>query len=101
MSVEQILDMDTIKQTIKQRLLIDRLKLEDITAEEITDEMILFGEGLGLDSVEAFEVMVGMEELYGVMVEQIPADELNIHLKNVQSIADLIMASRQKGTEGS
>ncbi|KQN98854.1 phosphopantetheine-binding protein [Paenibacillus sp. Leaf72] len=100
MSVEQILDMETIKQTIKQQLLIDRLKLEDITAEEITDDLILFGDGLGLDSVEAFEVMVGMEELYGVMVEQIPADELKIHLKNVQSIAELIMASQQKGTEG-
>ncbi|PQP85359.1 acyl carrier protein [Paenibacillus sp. PCH8] len=95
------MDMDTVKLTIKQKLLIDRLRLEDITVEEIADDLILFGEGLGLDSVEAFEVMVGMEELYGVAVEQIPADELKIHLKDVQSIAELIMASRQNGTEGS
>ncbi|WP_339304055.1 phosphopantetheine-binding protein [Paenibacillus sp. FSL R5-0519] len=90
-------EMDEIKQTIKQTLLIDRLKLEDITIEEITDDMILFGEELGLDSVEAFEVMVGMEEVYGVMVEDLPATELKIHLKNVQSIAELIMVRKTKG----
>ncbi|SEL62389.1 phosphopantetheine-binding protein [Paenibacillus sp. OK003] len=98
MTVDYEVEMDEIKQTIKQTLLIDRLKLEDITAEEITDDMILFGEELGLDSVEAFEVMVGMEEVYGVMVEDLPATELKIHLKNVQSIAELIMARKTKGT---
>ncbi|WP_434748723.1 phosphopantetheine-binding protein [Paenibacillus amylolyticus] len=99
MNANLSLDMEEVKQTIKQKLLIDRLRLEDITAEEITDDLVLFGEGLGLDSVEAFEVMVGMEELYGVAVEQIPADELKIHLQNVQSIADLIMASQPRGTQ--
>ncbi|MDT9721989.1 phosphopantetheine-binding protein [Paenibacillus sp. ClWae2A] len=98
MTVNYEVEMDEIKQTIKQTLLIDRLKLEDITAEEITDDMILFGEELGLDSVEAFEVMVGMEEVYGVMVEDLPATELQIHLKNVQSIAELIMVRKTKGT---
>lgn len=98
MTVNYEVEMDEIKQTIKQTLLIDRLKLEDITAEEITDDMILFGEELGLDSVEAFEVMVGMEEVYGVMVEDLSATELQIHLRNVQSIAELIMARKTKGT---
>lgn len=93
-------EMDELKQTIKQTLLIERLKLEDITAEEITDDMILFGDELGLDSLEAFEVMVGMEEMYGVLAEDLPAAELQIHLKNVQSIAELIMAKKTKGPKG-
>lgn len=97
MSTSQELVLDGIKSVVKQTLLIDRLELEDITAEEISDDLILFGEGLGLDSVEAFEVMVGMEELYGVMVEDIPADELKVHLKNVQSIAELILSKHTKG----
>ncbi|MDF2667869.1 MAG: hypothetical protein K0R67_175 [Paenibacillus sp.] len=83
-------DLEQIKTVVKTKLLVERLELEDITPEEIDDQMPLFGEGLGLDSVEAFEVMVGMEEIYGVMVEGIPADELKIHLHNVQSIASFI-----------
>ncbi|RXZ82341.1 acyl carrier protein [Paenibacillaceae bacterium] len=89
--------MNQIKAEIKQNLLIDRLELEDITAEEIADDMILFGEGLGLDSVEAFEVMVGLEECYGVMVEGIPADELKEHLSTVESIAALVISRHTKG----
>lgn len=97
METSQRLELDGIKSIVKQSLLIDRLELEDISAEEITDDMILFGDGLGLDSVEAFEVMVGMEELFGVMVEDIPAEELKLHLKNVQSIAELILLKHTKG----
>ncbi|CAH1195485.1 hypothetical protein PAECIP111893_00702 [Paenibacillus plantiphilus] len=99
MSTSQRLELDEIKSIVKQSLLIDRLELEDISAEEITDDMILFGDGLGLDSVEAFEVMVGMEELFGVMVEDIPAEELKLHLKNVQSIAELILLKHTKGMD--
>ncbi|MBW7474041.1 acyl carrier protein [Paenibacillus oenotherae] len=97
MSISEVSVVDRIKGIVKQSLLIDRLELEDITAEEITDDMILFGEGLGLDSVEAFEVMVGMEELFGVMVEDIPAEELKRHLTNVQSISELILLKHTKG----
>ncbi|MBP1989984.1 phosphopantetheine-binding protein [Paenibacillus eucommiae] len=95
MSLTQTYDLQQIKEVVKANLLIERLELEDITADDIDEYMPLFGEGLGLDSVEAFEVMVGMEELYGVMVEDIPAEELKAHLHCVHSIASFILAQLQ------
>lgn len=95
MTMEKTAELEAIKREVKQRLLIDRLQLEDMAAEDIGDDLILFGEGLGLDSVEAFEVMVGLEELYGIMAEHIPADELRERLATVQSITQWIADSRE------
>lgn len=92
MTTQPIASDAQLKSDIKQRLIIDRLELEDITAADIADDMPLFGEGLGLDSVEAFEIMVGLEELYNVLVEGIPADEIKLHLANVNAIAAFIAA---------
>lgn len=60
--------MDTIKQELRQ-LIIDTLKLEDISAHEIEDDAPLFGEeGLGLDSIDALELTVALEKTYGVTI---------------------------------
>ncbi|MFK7692086.1 phosphopantetheine-binding protein [Paenibacillus sp. HJGM_3] len=88
-----LLSLEELKQIVKEKLLVERLELEDVTAADIGDEMPLFGEGLGLDSVEAFEVMVGLEAVFGVMVEGIPAEELKAHMRHVDSIARFIQAS--------
>lgn len=85
-----VLDLEQLKAEIKQKLLIERLDLEDITAEEIDDDLPLFYDGLGLDSVEAFEIMVGLEEMYGVTFESIPAEKIRQLLKNVESIAQFV-----------
>lgn len=54
---------------IKQ-ILVTTLKLEGMTPESIEDEAVLWGEGgLGLDSVDALELMVVLEQEYGVRVE--------------------------------
>ncbi|MBW7460838.1 phosphopantetheine-binding protein [Paenibacillus sepulcri] len=87
---EQAFTLEQIKDVVKRKLIIERLEMEDITAEDIDDEMELFGDGLGLDSIEAFEVMVGMEVVYGVKVEGIPIDDLKVHLRCVNSIAGFI-----------
>jgi acyl carrier protein len=88
-----LITFEEMKRTVKEKLIVERLELEDVTAEDIDDEMPLFGEGLRLDSIEAFEVMVGMEAVFGVMVEGIPAEQLKEHLYNVESIARFIEAS--------
>ncbi|MBB6673759.1 acyl carrier protein [Cohnella nanjingensis] len=88
-----LISFEDMKQTVKEKLIVERLELEDVTAADIGDEMPLFGEGLGLDSVEAFEVMVGLEAVFGVMVEGIPAERLREHLTNVTSIARFVEAS--------
>ena len=51
-----------------KRLIIDTLKLEDITPENIEDDGALFGTGLGLDSIDALELVVALEKQYGVFI---------------------------------
>lgn len=52
---------------IKQ-LIITRLKLADMTPEMIEDHAPLFGEGLGLDSIDALELVLGLEKEFGVII---------------------------------
>jgi acyl carrier protein len=52
---------------IKQ-LIIQRLKLIDLTPELIETDAPLFGEGLGLDSIDALELVLGLEKEFGVII---------------------------------
>lgn len=52
---------------IKQ-LIIGRLKLVDMTPEMIEDDAPLFGDGLGLDSIDALELVLGIEKEFGVVI---------------------------------
>lgn len=56
-----------LKDRIK-RLIVDRLKLET-EASDIADDQPLFGEGLGLDSIDALELVLGLEQEFGVKIE--------------------------------
>ena len=49
--------------------LIEELNLEDITPEEIDAEAPLFGDGLGLDSIDALEIILILEKNYGDFIE--------------------------------
>jgi len=52
-----------------KKMIIDTLKLEDITLEDIGDDVPLFREGLGLDSIDALELVVAIEKLFNVIIE--------------------------------
>ncbi|MDD5358924.1 MAG: phosphopantetheine-binding protein [Sulfurovaceae bacterium] len=56
--------------TIKEQL-IEALQLEDITADEINDDAPLFSEGLGLDSVDAIELVIFLDNNYGIKMDNI------------------------------
>lgn len=58
---------DTLISELKA-LLIDGLHLEDITADEIALDEPLFGEGLGLDSIDALEMAVLLDRQYGIKI---------------------------------
>ena len=52
-----------------KRLIVDSLHLEGIQPEMIQDEAPLFGEGLGLDSVDALELVVALEKEFGIKIK--------------------------------
>ena len=51
-----------------KKLIIERLKLEEVSPEDIGTDDPLFGEGLGLDSIDALEMVLGLEKEYGVII---------------------------------
>jgi acyl carrier protein len=52
-----------------KELLIERLKFEDMTPDDIPDEEPLFAGGLGLDSIDALEIVVMLESEFGIKVK--------------------------------
>jgi len=70
------------------------LNLEGMKPEDITDDGELFGEGLGLDSIDALELIVLLEKNYGIKLKD-PAQG-KIIFKSVRTMADFIQANRIK-----
>ena len=62
----QEVEISEIKERLK-KLLVDRLKLQ-VDPASIDESAALFGEGLGLDSIDALELVVGLEQEFGVQV---------------------------------
>jgi acyl carrier protein len=52
-----------------KEMIIDTLNLEDVTAEEVENDEPLFKEGLGLDSIDALELVVAIEKIFDVIIE--------------------------------
>lgn len=72
---------------IKEKL-IEGLNLEDMTANDIEDNDPLFNEGLGLDSVDAIELIVILNTEYSIKLENM--DELKEIFRNIQTLTDYI-----------
>lgn len=83
----QMEDVNTLKERIKA-MMVENLMLQ-VTATEITDDMPLFGPGgLGLDSVDALQLVVGLDKNFGVKIPD-PAAAKEI-LQSVNTIADAV-----------
>ena len=85
--------MEELKETLKQQI-IEVLSLEEINPEDIVDSEPLFGEGLGLDSIDALELIVLMEKNYGIRLNN-PAEGKAI-FTSVNSMAEYIAKHRTK-----
>ena len=84
--------MEDLKKTLKQQS-IDSINLQGMKPEEIDDNAPLFGEGLGLDSIDSLELMVLLERNYGIKIED--AREGRKVLQSVQSMAEYIQEHRK------
>lgn len=79
---------DSLEERLK-RLIVESLALEDVAPEEIQTEEALFVEGLGLDSIDALELALAIQDEFGVATS--PDDERNRELfYSVKSLADFI-----------
>jgi len=85
--------MEALKQELKERI-IKILNLEDITPGDINDDDALFGDGLGLDSIDALELIVMLDKDYGIKLSD-PAEGKAI-FHSVSTIAAYISEHRTK-----
>ncbi len=90
------MDPEQLKQELKQHM-ISYLNLTDLTPAEIADDEPLFVEGLGLDSIDAIELIVMIEREYGIKINS--AKEGKDILTDVNTIADFLKENATKGVE--
>lgn len=70
--------------------IIETMNLEDMTACDIGDDTLLFSEdGLGLDSIDALELVLGLKKTYGIVLEA-NDEKTREHLRSVSTLASLI-----------
>ncbi|WP_210447702.1 phosphopantetheine-binding protein [Vibrio crassostreae] len=80
--------METLHNELKQ-LIIDALNLEDMSIDEIETEAPLFGDELGLDSIDALELGLAIKKKYNIVID---ADDSNTrqHFASVENLANYI-----------
>lgn len=85
--------MEELTKQLKEQI-IEALNLEEMTPDDIDNNDALFGEGLGLDSIDALELIVLLEKSYGIKLAN-PAEGKAI-FKSVNTIADYVSKNRKK-----
>ncbi|HOS85202.1 MAG TPA: phosphopantetheine-binding protein [Bacteroidales bacterium] len=83
--------MDQLIEQLKKEI-IEVLNLEDITPADIDSNAPLFGDGLGLDSIDALELIVLMEKNYGIKLQD--ANQGRDIFKSIQTMAEYISKHR-------
>lgn len=87
------MELQELKETLKTQI-IESLNLQGMTPDQINDTAPLFGEGLGLDSIDSLELMVLLERNYGIKIED--AREGRKAMESVEAMANYISANRTK-----
>lgn len=78
-----------------KRLIIDTLELEDVTPADIDPEAALFGEGLGLDSIDALELGLALQKQYGIKLDA-EAETTRQYFASLNALQSLVEARRVK-----
>lgn len=90
-------DQTALKRKLKE-LLIERLKFEDMTPEDIGDDEPLFEGGLGLDSIDALEIVVMLESEFGLKIKNEGAARESF--RSVATLATFIAERSAEPVEG-
>ena len=85
--------MEELIKELKEEI-IEALNLEEMTPEDIDENDALFGDGLGLDSIDALELIVLLDKKYGIKLAN-PAEGKAI-FKSIATIADYVSKIRKK-----
>ncbi|MBU0729648.1 MAG: acyl carrier protein [Proteobacteria bacterium] len=85
--------MEELKKQLKEMIVRD-LKIQDVKPEEIDDNSPLFEEGLGLDSLDAVEMVVLVQKHFGVQIEDM--DEGKEAFVSINGLAKFIAERREK-----
>ena len=85
--------MEDLELELKKQI-IEVLNLEDVQPEYIDNDAPLFGSGLGLDSIDALELIVMMEKNYGIKIKDPSAGKTIF--KSINSMAEFVQANRKK-----
>jgi acyl carrier protein len=83
----------TFIEQLKQ-LIIDAVNLEDVSRDQIDPAAPIFGEGLGLDSIDALEIVVEVEKRYGILIPDIEVGR--VALASINALADFISNHQEK-----
>lgn len=83
--------MEKLTDKLKKEI-VDYLNLEDINPENIDDHEPLFGNGVGLDSIDALELIVLLEKNYGIRIEN--AEEGQKVFRSISSMAEYINSKK-------
>lgn len=76
-----------------KNLIIDTLNLEDMGPDDIETEAALFGDGLGLDSIDALELGLAIKGLYGVVLSA-ESEAMRQHFYSISTLATFIQSQR-------
>ena len=89
------MDRNELKKNLKN-LLVDGLRLQDVRPEDIDDGAPIFVEGLGLDSVDALELVVLVEERFNI---QIPDEDVGKQaFASIDALTDYVSTELAKGS---
>ncbi len=88
-----IQNMEELVLELKEKI-IEVLNLEDVRPDDIDSDAPLFGTGLGLDSIDALELIVMMERVYGIKIKD-PSVGKDI-FKSVNTMAEFVSKNRTK-----
>jgi len=84
--------MEELIQKLKVQI-IEQLNLEDIESDEIDENEALFGDGLGLDSIDALELIVLMEKDYGIKIQDSSKGKEIFY--SIKTMAEYIQANKK------